>query len=90
MANLPINQIEQVNEDKSSSSSLHNNPPRRYNLDNIDLDDSPIKTIPYRFQAGSIIDPMTFQRVLNEVMNKETQKEQQAHKLNEQTGDDDH
>ncbi|CAF1508106.1 unnamed protein product [Adineta steineri] len=88
MANLPINQIEQVNEDKSSS-SIHNNPSRRYNLDNIDLDDSPIKTVPYRFQAGSIIDPMTFQRVLNEVMNKETQKEQQAQNLHEQTGDDD-
>ncbi|CAF1576932.1 unnamed protein product [Adineta steineri] len=90
MANLPINQTEQVNEDESSSSSLHNHPPRRYNLDNIDLDDSPIKSVPYRFQAGSIIDPITFQRVLNEVMNKETQKEQQAHNLHEQTGDDDH
>ncbi|CAF1320303.1 unnamed protein product [Adineta steineri] len=47
----------------------------RYNIDNIDLDDSPIKSTPYHFQAGSIIDATTFERVVNQVMNKETQKE---------------
>ncbi|CAF1357003.1 unnamed protein product [Adineta steineri] len=89
MSNIPRSQIEQGNEDKSSS--LHNNASRRYNLDNIDLDDSPIKSFPSHFQAGSIIDSNTFQKVLTEVMNQETYEEeqQQDHDLNEQSDDDD-
>ncbi|CAF1357023.1 unnamed protein product [Adineta steineri] len=90
MSTIPRNQIEQGREDESSSLHSSNVPSRRYNIDNIDLDDSPMKSFPSHFQAGSIIDDVTFQRVLTEVMNKETQKEQQQdHDLNEQSDYDD-
>ncbi|CAF4426194.1 unnamed protein product, partial [Adineta steineri] len=68
MSTIPRNQIEQGREDESSSLHSSNVPSRRYNLDNIDIDESPMKSTPYHFQPGSIIHPTTFQQVLNEVI----------------------
>ncbi|CAF1545884.1 unnamed protein product [Adineta ricciae] len=97
MSNILRDQKQGENEDELALS--YENVRTHYNIDNIDLDedkddDSSIQSGQYHFQAGSIICPSTFQRILTEVMNKEIDDQKECFDISDLSetsgGDDDY